>query len=99
MVHVSPVSRTFEKDLNANFQVVDALEKSTNDRFHQNNIRWEKSDAEFQLLRQSIEHLDEKVERLDKKVDKQGSMMMWVMGFGFVVLSTLITVFGLMNSH
>ncbi len=77
MVHVSPVSRTFEKDLNANFQVVDALEKSTNDRFHQNDL----------------------VERLDKKVDKQGSMMMWVMGFGFVVLSTLITVFGLMNSH
>ncbi len=60
MLHVSPVSRTFEKDLNANFQVVDALEKSTNDRFHQNDLRWEKSDAEFLLLRSDIKRLDEK---------------------------------------
>ncbi len=88
MVHVSPVSRTFEKDLNANFQTVTALEKSTNDRFHQNDLRWEKSDAEFLLLRSDIKRLDEKI-----------GMMMWVMGFGFVALSTLITVFGLMNSH
>ena len=88
MVHVSPVSRTFEKDLNANFQVVDALEKSTNDRFHQNDLRWEKSDAEFLLLRSDIKRLDEKI-----------GMMMWAIGISFVVLSTLITVFGLMNSH
>ncbi len=88
MLHVSPVSRTFEKDLNANFQVVDALEKSTNDRFHQNDLRWEKSDAEFLLLRSDIKRLDEKI-----------GMMMWAIGISFVVLSTLITVFGLMNSH
>ncbi len=90
MVHVSPVSRTFEQDLNANFQAseehINALEKSTNDRFHQNDIRWEKSDAEFLLLRSDIKRLDEKI-----------GMLMWAMGISFVVLSTLITVFGIIN--
>lgn len=85
MIHLTVQSPRFEAALNANF-------KTTDEHLHKNDIRLEKMDVVFLQIEKDFD-------RLDRKIDRFGNTMMWVMGFGFVVLSTLVTVFGIINNH
>ena len=83
MVHVSPVSNTFEKDLNSNFREIDVRfhtsEKANDQRFHEVDIRFERIDARFQAIETTLQG-----------IQKQLKTLTWAMGIGFTILTVIM---------
>ncbi len=107
MVHVSPVSDTFEKDLNLNFQEVDmhfrALEKNIDRRFQEVDTQFhalEKNiDRRFHEVDIRFERVDARFEKIDATlggINKQIKILTWSMGIGFTIMTAMTTLVGML---
>ena len=83
------VDKRFE-DINKRFEAVDKRFEAVDKRFEDMNRRFE----------DLIGHLDKRFETVDKRfetVDKRFNTLTWMIGVGFVVITSLTTVFALLS--
>ena len=85
------------------FEAVDKRFEAVDKRFEDINKRFEAVDKRFEDMNRRFEdligHLDKRFETVDKRfetVDKRFNTLTWMIGVGFVVVTSLTTVFALL---
>jgi len=85
------------------FEAVDKRFEAVDKRFEDINKRFEAVDKRFEDMNRRFEdligHIDKRFETVDKRfetVDKRFNTLTWMIGVGFVVVTSLTTVFALL---
>ncbi len=84
---LNPSSADFSKNLTANFQ-------ETDNRFHQVDIRFEKTEHKIDVLRKDMdagfEKVNTRLDSLESSMNHRFNIFGWVMGLGFGLLSAVV---------
>ena len=87
MVRVEEELKSQRELMIIRFDAVDRRFEAVDRRFEAVDRRFEAEDKRFEDL---ISHVDKRFEAVDKRF----GLIQWVMGIGFVMIGTLVTIFG-----
>lgn len=86
------MERRFEQ-VDKRFEQVDKRFEQVDKKFEQVDKRFEQVDKRFDQIDKRFEQVDKRFEDLLHYMDKRFAVLHWMIGLGFTVLATMMTVF------